>query len=163
MSDGTSSFSFKLDGMWKNIESGKCYAYIPGDFEHSRKTFTGKLAGFDMDGTLISTKSGKTFPVDVNDWKILLPGGVIEKKLQQLASEDFVIAIFTNQNGISTGKQSLEDIKTKIQNIMKAIQLEGKYFLLIIANQQKYKTRRPANSGIFSAFLIFWKPAFKNT
>ena len=81
-----------------------------------------------MDGTLITTKSGKTFPVDMNDWKILFPG-VIEKKLRQLVLEDFVVAIFTNQNGISTGKQSLDNIQMKINNIMKAIELEGNHFL----------------------------------
>lgn len=28
-----------------------------------------QIAGFDMDGTIIGTKSGKTFPQDSDDWR----------------------------------------------------------------------------------------------
>lgn len=131
-----------LDGTWKSIENGKCYAYIPGDFEHSRRKFSGKIAAFDMDGTLITTKSGKTFPIDMNDWKILYPS-VIEKKLGQLLLEDFVIAIFTNQNGISVGKQTLESIQMKIINIMKAIEIE----VFVVVAPSKNKFRKPLLGG----------------
>ena len=30
-----------------------------------------KIIGLDMDGTLIKTKSKKTFPTDSNDWELL--------------------------------------------------------------------------------------------
>lgn len=29
------------------------------------------IAAFDLDGTIISTKSGRVFPVNLNDWKLL--------------------------------------------------------------------------------------------
>ncbi len=53
------------------------------------------LAGFDMDGTLICTKSGKTFPTNATDWQLFcssVPAG-----LQKLRKRGMRIAIFTNQ------------------------------------------------------------------
>jgi len=34
-------------------------------------TPSSKVIGFDMDSTLITTKSGKTFAVNADDWKLL--------------------------------------------------------------------------------------------
>lgn len=56
------------------------------------------MAGFDMDWTIIKTKSGKTFAVDSDDWDFLFPE--VKPKLQQLHKDGFRIVIFTNQGGV---------------------------------------------------------------
>ena len=65
-----------------------------------------KIAAFDMDWTLIKTKSGRTFPIDANDWDWwdteVLP------KLKQLDADGFRVIIFTNQGGVSSGKRPIE-------------------------------------------------------
>jgi len=57
---------------WKWNQKGTCIygdaGTIPSD----------KIAGFDMDWTLIRTKSGKTFPQNANDW-VLWDKMVIKK------------------------------------------------------------------------------------
>ena len=61
-----------------------------------------KIAGYDLDGTLIETASGRKFAKDSKDWK-LMPKVV--DKLQSLHRDGYKIAILTNQLGISKGKQ----------------------------------------------------------
>eukprot|EP00744_Colponema_vietnamica_P012467 GILI01017494.1.p1 GENE.GILI01017494.1~~GILI01017494.1.p1 ORF type:complete len:467 (-),score=102.75 GILI01017494.1:70-1470(-) len=71
-----------------------------------------KIAGFDMDGTLITPKSGAKFPKDAKDWRWLFPSVV--SKLQELNAEGYKVVIFTNQKGISTGRASESDVTDKI-------------------------------------------------
>lgn len=62
-----------------------------------------QIAGYDMDSTLITTKSGKVFAQNYDDWMILyseIPG-----KLKQLYKDGYKIVIFTNQAGISKYKK----------------------------------------------------------
>ena len=35
------------------------------------------MAVFDMDHTIITTKSGNVFPKDINDWEVMWPGKVV--------------------------------------------------------------------------------------
>ena len=79
-----------------------------------------KVAGFDMDGTIITTRSGKVFPVDKSDWKLLYPE--IPSSLEKLLNEGFKIVFMTNQMGI--GKNiSLEVFKQKVKDICTALNL----------------------------------------
>lgn len=62
-----------------------------------------QIAGYDMDSTLITTKSGRVFAQNYDDWMILyseIPG-----KLKQLYKDGYKIVIFTNQAGISEYKK----------------------------------------------------------
>lgn len=75
-----------------------------------------KVAAFDMDYTLIKTKSGKRFPIVSDDW--MWWSRIIPPRLKQLNSEGYNIVIFTNQAGISKGKVAESDIINKINNII---------------------------------------------
>lgn len=74
-----------------------------------------KIAAFDLDGTLIDTKSNSRFPVNAHDWVLKFPN--IKEKLSGL--NNHAIIIFTNQSGIS-----LKNNVTKKRNsILKKIYL----------------------------------------
>jgi bifunctional polynucleotide phosphatase/kinase len=53
-----------------------------------------RVAGFDMDSTLIKTKSGKTFGTTPTDWVWWHPS--VKPKLESLAKEGYKLVIFTN-------------------------------------------------------------------
>jgi bifunctional polynucleotide phosphatase/kinase len=74
-----------------------------------------KIASFDLDGTLITTKSGKVFPKDANDYKYAYPN--VKEKLEELIKKGYKIVIFTNQKGIQRGKTKLSDIVNKIEKL----------------------------------------------
>eukprot|EP01010_Urceolus_cornutus_P001531 NODE_207_length_2027_cov_219.434277_g163_i0.p1 GENE.NODE_207_length_2027_cov_219.434277_g163_i0~~NODE_207_length_2027_cov_219.434277_g163_i0.p1 ORF type:complete len:404 (-),score=102.11 NODE_207_length_2027_cov_219.434277_g163_i0:744-1955(-) len=70
---------------------------------------TQEFYGFDMDSTLIETKSGKVFAQGRNDWKWLFPN--VPTTLQKLHTEGKRIVIFTNQAGI--GGKGWDETKAK--------------------------------------------------
>ena len=78
-----------------------------------------KIACFDLDHTLIKPKSGKTFPIDKNDWTWIYSN--VPVKLKELYDDNFNIIIFTNQLGISKNKTNKEDIIFKISSIQKEL------------------------------------------
>lgn len=94
-----------------------------GDF-----TSLNKIASFDLDYTLIKTKSGRKFPIDKDDWKIL--NNNIIPKLNELNNLGFKLVIFSNQLGI--GKHmSITDMVRKCKNITKLINLPLTFYLSI--------------------------------
>ena len=78
-----------------------------------------QIASFDMDGTLITTKSGRVFPLDYNDWKILL--SEVPGKLKSLHEDGYKIVVITNQAGVAKGKTKVEDFQTKVERIAQKI------------------------------------------
>jgi bifunctional polynucleotide phosphatase/kinase len=78
-----------------------------------------KILGFDVDSTLITTKSGKTFAVNEDDWRLLYDN--IPAKVQAKAAEGFRVVIFTNQGGVSKGHVSLSGIQGKLSRIVEAL------------------------------------------
>jgi bifunctional polynucleotide phosphatase/kinase len=78
--------------------------------------FRSKIAGFDLDGTLITTKSGCPFPKHKYDWKFSYD----INKLKKMYDDGFCIVIITNQAGLKTSKRInewIEKIKTIIEKI----------------------------------------------
>lgn len=107
-----------LDGVaissWDEIDKGELYVFTMKGTKPSKK-----IAAFDMDGTLITTKSGKVYPVDTHDWKIIFPN--VTQKLKELLTYGFKIVILSNQAPIGNGRVKIEDFKIKIENLVSKI------------------------------------------
>lgn len=99
---------------WQSFNNGQLLVYTPPDCKASNK-----IASYDMDGTLIQTKSGKVMPTNLDDWKLAF--GTVVTTLKSKHSDGYKIVIITNQGGISSGKTKIPDIKKKIENIIKAL------------------------------------------
>jgi bifunctional polynucleotide phosphatase/kinase len=77
-------------------------------------SYSKKIAAFDLDDTLITTKSGKKLAKEMTDWKLM--NDKIKPKLQELEKKGYSIIIFTNQKGV--GKSgTFSDFEDKIKAI----------------------------------------------
>jgi hypothetical protein len=84
----------------------------------TKPTFS-ELIAFDMDGTLITTKSGATFSKSIDDWKFLYPN--VPAILREKYDNGAHLAIISNQNGIAKGHVTLDELTKKLASITAAI------------------------------------------
>ncbi|KAH8381642.1 hypothetical protein KR093_010242 [Drosophila rubida] len=109
---------------WDSVANGKLVIFSSAGLIASNK-----IAGYDMDGTIIKTKSGNVFPKNTEDWQIIYPE--VPDKLQRLHKDGFKICFFTNQAGIARGKVNLDDFKVKVKNIVKKLNVPVQVFVAI--------------------------------
>lgn len=107
---------------WDSVENGKCMVFTSRGVEGSTK-----IAAYDMDNTLIKTVSGNVFPKNIDDWQLNYAS--IPKKLKSLHENGFKIVVFTNQRGIETGKETLDNIKQKIVMIQQRLDVPCQFFI----------------------------------
>lgn len=84
------------------------------------------MAAYDIDGTIIKTKSGNVFPKNQDDWCIAfdqVPG-----KLRKLHDEHKIV-FFTNQAGIATGKTNATEWKRKLEFIVAKLAVPVQVFV----------------------------------
>ena len=96
--------------------------------------YSNKIAGFDMDGTLIKPKSRFKFPVDKDDWKFLN-----ESIITKLSSIKDTIIIFSNQKGISKGHTKESDIIDKVKQIHSKLNIP----FIFLASKEDDINRKP--------------------
>lgn len=81
-----------------------------------------KVAAFDMDLTLITSKSGSKWGHGPSDWRWLFNS--VPSKLEQLFREGYIVVVFTNQGSVSvtaltaSKSKSYLNLKTKIDQMM---------------------------------------------
>ncbi|KAJ1484218.1 polynucleotide kinase 3 phosphatase-domain-containing protein [Baffinella frigidus] len=104
-----------------------------------------KVAAYDMDGTIITVKSGARFPKDADDWCLLSQQkpDVLKKKFEDLAEEGYAIVLISNQKGVGNKK---DEARTKAIKELQRKVSRARSVLCSIREQRNPQTR-PGNVG----------------
>lgn len=102
------------------------------------------IFGFDLDYTLIKTKSGNVFPKNKDDW--VLWNNNIKSKLNELSKvPNSLIVIFSNQKGVGKKDRknslTINEFQDKVNNIRKTLELD----FIFIASLEDDIYRKPSN------------------
>uniref|UniRef100_A0A8C7WSQ4 Polynucleotide kinase 3'-phosphatase n=1 Tax=Oryzias sinensis TaxID=183150 RepID=A0A8C7WSQ4_9TELE len=119
-SSSSSSAQACVKSSWE--QTGNLLVYTAAGVKASEK-----IAGFDIDGCIITTKSGKVFPTAPDDWKyVILPRAQL-----WLLKCPFLhqVVFFTNQLGIAKGKLRPEVFKSKVEDVLATLQLPVQVFV----------------------------------
>lgn len=119
--------------MWSKIDNSLLIYKSNYNFNQNHK-----IIAFDLDDTIIKTKSKKKFPIDKNDW--IFKYNSNKKLIDEFNKGDTNIIIFTNQSSITKkgyDKQIEDDIKYKIENIIN--QLNIPIMIFIATDKDKYR------------------------
>uniref|UniRef100_A0A182PGC7 PNK FHA domain-containing protein n=1 Tax=Anopheles epiroticus TaxID=199890 RepID=A0A182PGC7_9DIPT len=121
------------EGRWESPDDKLLHIYTSAGVVASEK-----VAAYDMDGTLIKTKSGNVFPKSVDDWQIAFPE--VPAKLKALHANGYKLVIFTNQAGIGKGKVNIADFRRKIEALVRKLGVPMQVF--ISTGSGKYRKPR---------------------
>jgi len=121
--------------MWSKIEDSLLIynSNINYDFKQNHK-----IISFDLDDTIIKTKSNKTLPINKEDW--IFKYNSNNKIIEEFNNGNTNIIIFSNQSTINNkgyNKQIEDDIKYKIENIIN--QLNIPIMVFIASKNDKYR------------------------
>lgn len=120
--------------------------YLVGIYKLKSFNFSKKnnIAGFDLDSTLIKTKSNKIHATDKDDWKFLYPN--VPPNLKKLHKDGYQVVIFTNQKGIAKpnkdGNDKIEPWKEKVENIVKLLNIP----IIVLVSLAGGMYRKPSTS-----------------
>lgn len=107
-------------------QNGSLSIYVHNTIPPSELLHKDRLAVFDLDGTLITTQSGKKFPQDETDWKWLYDN--TKPVLKRLLKKGYHVVIITNQALKNVNK--LNAVREKLVTIIGSF---GKYEELLTA------------------------------
>ncbi|KAI0562234.1 Polynucleotide kinase 3 phosphatase [Gracilaria domingensis] len=137
------------DGTWLDSVKG-LMRYEPTSWKDENSPFRKanplKVAAFDLDSTIITTKSRAKFPKSPNDWRLL--NAQVQPMISALADDDYLLVIFTNQAGVSNGRIGESFVKSRVDGIMAALRVDVGVF--VATSKDNY--RKPA-TGMWEEFV----------
>ena len=95
---------------------------------------TNKIAGFDLDGTLIRTKSKRRFPKDKHDWTLI--NNRVKSKLLRLYEDNYTIVVFTNQKNLEK-RMKKSDFRDKCMNIQQKLEVPMIFYVSLQNNYMR--------------------------
>ncbi|ACI28765.1 agip63 [Agrotis ipsilon multiple nucleopolyhedrovirus] len=120
-------------------------------YEFRLPLITDKIAGFDLDGTLIETRSGEVYSKTAIDWKWKYD--TVYQTFLNLINDGYTIVIVTNQLGISTGKVSAQEMRKKIHYVCNSLGLP----IVVLMSTKMDKYRKPSTGTM--EYLIRRQPS----
>lgn len=130
-------------------------AYFAFPAPELKRSFMGKLVLFDVDGTLIVSKSGRRWATDADDWIWSSP--YVLSMLNKYHTNDWTVALITNQSEWTTNS----GIQEKLQSILNAIEETygwRPYCLVATATKKEKDTvYRKSARGLFDILLTMLK------
>lgn len=136
----TKELSFKIDGISYSFYILGTIIY--GDFGAKPSS---KIASFDMDSTLILTKSGKKFAENASDW--VWWNEAVPKKLKTDYQAGYKIVIISNQGGVSSGMVTSNTLKSKFIQLQKSL----KFPFQFLCSTHSDENRKPS-TGMWKYF-----------
>ncbi|KAL9648655.1 hypothetical protein ABK040_016285 [Willaertia magna] len=140
-------------GEWKTTDDGKCLYFIHKNFPSIKFDENNKsigIASYDLDSTLIVTKSGKKFATSSSDWKVFNSNVGTKLKKEHTENKRLLI-IFSNQNGVAKGKLTKEEVKERVEGFIKeAIGTDIPILFFGATHEDHY--RKP-NKGMYELFI----------
>ena len=104
-----------------------------------------KIAGFDLDHTLIRPKGGRTHPKDKTDWELYVPD--LKEYLDALVFDGYSIVIFSNQSSFNDPEKK-EIILSRLEQFLTLMELP---IYVFISTESDY-CRKP-NTGMWDEFF----------
>uniref|UniRef100_A0A7S2SLG2 Uncharacterized protein n=1 Tax=Mucochytrium quahogii TaxID=96639 RepID=A0A7S2SLG2_9STRA len=110
-----------------------------------------KIAAFDLDDTLIKTKSGRKsyMRVDGGDW--VMANRNVKQRLKSLQEEGFELVLFSNQNTIKGAHSGVA--ATKLKRVVEGVVDELDLELSFLAATQKDAMRKGISIGMWDYYL----------
>ncbi|XP_044265642.1 uncharacterized protein F21D5.5-like [Tribolium madens] len=128
-------------GKWEELDGRDLLIFTTDNCEPQSA-----IAAFDLDGTLIKTKSGARFPKDPDDWISHINS--VPQKLQKLYDKGHKVVIFANQSDLSNDFSKVKGFKKKIEAIITKLSVPVQVF--IATGKSIY--RKPA-PGMWNVFI----------
>lgn len=129
-SPGGSGSGEEDSGGWQVLEDRSVLALVPVAevtpvlLRQAKERGSVRIAAFDLDDTLIKSKTGKTFPVGRDDWTWVHPH--VPTHLRELWARGYAVCVFSNQSGITTkgwDDAKAADLRAKLLAVRAALEL----------------------------------------
>lgn len=121
-----------------------------------------KIAAFDMDSTLIDTKSGIKFGRGPTDWRWW--NDEVTEVLKRYVDENYILAIFTNQGSVvvtpetKNASKSFKNLALKINMMMNSLKSTSNTKVLVFASPTRPSPKRTKNISSVEVHKSMRKP-----